>query len=415
MPRCVCSPGRASGRRTSRMPSSSSTRRRCSDELLFQPRAGQTVIDLAYRAEGGETAHTAAARAAGCEVVDGLEVARPQGAASFELWTGLPAPVDVMRARSPSRLRRDPQLTTAGESHGPALVAILTGLPAGLELDRAAIDADLHRRQQGYGRSPRQQLEQDEVEVLAGPPARPYARHTARARRPQPRPQELGVGDEPVATRGRAVREGNEAGHAAAAGPRRPRGGAQVRPRGRPERARARERAAHCRLRRRRRRGEGAARGELGITVEGSVLEIGGDGRAGRQAIDAARADRDTLGGIVEVRATGVFPGLGSYATREDRLDGRFAAALMSIQAVKGVEIGDGLRARARAWLGRARRDRARARTPLESRRRARGRRLERRGDRRPGGDEAAADADAPARFGRSRDGRGGAGARRAQ
>ena len=60
------------------------------------------------------------------------------------------------------------ELATAGESHGPALVAIVAGLPAGLILDRAAIDADLHRRQQGYGRSPRQQLEQDEVEVLAG-------------------------------------------------------------------------------------------------------------------------------------------------------------------------------------------------------------------------------------------------------
>src|SRR5690348_18352756 len=60
------------------------------------------------------------------------------------------------------------RLVTAGESHGPALVAIVTGLPAGLVLDRAAIDADLARRQQGYGRSPRQQLEQDEVEVLAG-------------------------------------------------------------------------------------------------------------------------------------------------------------------------------------------------------------------------------------------------------
>src|SRR5437870_10287366 len=59
-------------------------------------------------------------------------------------------------------------LVTAGESHGPALVAILTGLPAGLTLDRAAIDADLHRRQQGYGRSPRQKIEQDAVEVLAG-------------------------------------------------------------------------------------------------------------------------------------------------------------------------------------------------------------------------------------------------------
>src|SRR5512142_1240467 len=59
-------------------------------------------------------------------------------------------------------------LVTAGESHGPALVAILSGLPAGLVLDRAAIDADLRRRQQGYGRSPRQQIETDEVEVLAG-------------------------------------------------------------------------------------------------------------------------------------------------------------------------------------------------------------------------------------------------------
>src|SRR5688572_31373528 len=59
-------------------------------------------------------------------------------------------------------------LVTAGESHGPALVAIVTGLPAGLVLDKAAIDADLRRRQQGYGRSPRQQIEQDEVEVLAG-------------------------------------------------------------------------------------------------------------------------------------------------------------------------------------------------------------------------------------------------------
>jgi shikimate dehydrogenase len=68
------------------------------DDLLFEPRAGQTVIDLAYRAEGGETAHVAAAHAAGCEVVDGLEVLVLQGAASFERWTGLPAPVEVMRA-----------------------------------------------------------------------------------------------------------------------------------------------------------------------------------------------------------------------------------------------------------------------------------------------------------------------------
>src|SRR6476619_1322694 len=60
------------------------------------------------------------------------------------------------------------ELSTAGESHGPALVAIVSGLPAGLTLDRDAIDADLKRRQAGYGRSPRQQIEQDRVEVLAG-------------------------------------------------------------------------------------------------------------------------------------------------------------------------------------------------------------------------------------------------------
>ena len=59
-------------------------------------------------------------------------------------------------------------MVSAGESHGPALVAIVTGLPAGLALDRTAIDGDLRRRQQGYGRSPRQSLETDEVEVLAG-------------------------------------------------------------------------------------------------------------------------------------------------------------------------------------------------------------------------------------------------------
>ena len=81
---------------------------------------------------------------------------------------------------------------------------------------------------------------------------------------------------------------------------------------------------------------------ELGIEVSGTVHEIGGEREGWEAAIDAARGDRDTLGGVVEVRASGVFPGLGSYATREERLDGRLAAALMSIQAVKGVEIGDG-------------------------------------------------------------------------
>ncbi len=68
------------------------------DELLFEPASGQTVIDLAYNVDGSDTAHVTAARAAGARVIDGLEVLVRQGAASFERWTGVPAPLDVMRA-----------------------------------------------------------------------------------------------------------------------------------------------------------------------------------------------------------------------------------------------------------------------------------------------------------------------------
>ena len=234
-------------------------------------------------------------------------------------------------------------LTTAGESHGPALVAILTGLPAGLELDRAAIDADLRRRQQGYGRSPRQQLEQDEVEVLAGlrhgrtlgTPLALVVRnrdHANWAWGMSPWPPEGepdGKGTKPVTL--------PRPGHADLAGALKY-GHEDVR--NALERASARHTAvlvaagavAKALLR------------ELGIEVAGSALEVGGETgeEAQRAATDAAKGDRDTLGGIVQVRATGVPPGLGSYASREDRLDGRLAAALMSIQAVKGVEVGDG-------------------------------------------------------------------------
>ena len=76
----------------------------------------------------------------------------------------------------------------------------------------------------------------------------------------------------------------------------------------------------------------------VGISVTGSTVDEEGL----RRRIDEARAERDTVGGVVEVRATGVPPGLGSYASKEDRLDARLAAAVMGIQAVKGVEIGDG-------------------------------------------------------------------------
>src|SRR5207244_8623262 len=84
--------------------------------------------------------------------------------------------------------------------------------------------------------------------------------------------------------------------------------------------------------------------GTIEITIEGSVV----DEEALRTRIDEARKQRDTVGGIVEVRARGVPPGLGTYAAKQDRLDGRLAAALMGIQAVKGVEIGDGFALAAR-------------------------------------------------------------------
>ena len=235
-------------------------------------------------------------------------------------------------------------LVSAGESHGPALVAILTGLPAGLELDRVAIDADLRRRQQGYGRSPRQSIETDEVEVLAG------LRHG----RTLGTPLALVVrnrdhtnwtwGMSPWPPEGEPQGKGTKAvtlprpGHADLAGVLKY---DHDDVRNALERASARHTAVLVAA-------GGVAKallGTIGIEVSGSVHSMGGatGEEAMHAAVDAARADRDTLGGVVEVRATGVPPGLGSYATKESRLDARLAAALMGIQAVKGVEVGDGL------------------------------------------------------------------------
>jgi chorismate synthase len=236
------------------------------------------------------------------------------------------------------------RLATAGESHGPALVAIVTGLPAGLRLDKDLIDADLRRRQQGYGRSPRQQLETDEVEVLAG------LRHGVTLGTPlalvvrnldhrnwtwgmSPWPPEgdaSGKGTKPVTL--------PRPGHADLAGVLKF-GHDDVR--NALERASARHTAVHV--------AAGAVAkallAEIGVGVAGRPVEIGGAGgdEGMREATDAARADRDTLGGIVEIVATGVPPGLGSYAEKDDRLDARLAAALMGIQAVKAVAVGDGL------------------------------------------------------------------------
>jgi chorismate synthase len=229
-------------------------------------------------------------------------------------------------------------LATAGESHGPALVAIVTGLPAGLVLERRAIDADLRRRQQGYGRSPRQQLEQDEVEVLAGlrhgrtlgtPLAlvvrnRDHKNWTWGMSPWPPAGDPDGKGTKPVTL--------PRPGHADLAGAQKF-GLADVRDA--LERASARQTAVAVAA------GSVAKAllGELGIEVRGEACAEAG---ADEAEVDEARAERDTLGGVVEVRARGVPPGLGSYATKEERLDARLAAAVMGIQAVKGVEIGEG-------------------------------------------------------------------------
>jgi len=227
-------------------------------------------------------------------------------------------------------------LSTAGESHGPALVAIVGGLPAGLVLDRDAIDADLARRQQGYGRSPRQQLEQDTVEVLAG------LRHGRTLGTPlalvvrnldhknwtwgmdpwPPEGEPSGKGSKPVTL--------PRPGHADLAGSLK----YGLRDaRDALERASARQTAVVV--------AAGAVAkallASIEIAVESRVVTEELEAR-----IDKARADRDTVGGVVEVAARGVPPGLGSYASKDERLDARLAAALMGIQAVKGVELGAG-------------------------------------------------------------------------
>jgi chorismate synthase len=228
------------------------------------------------------------------------------------------------------------QLVTAGESHGPALVGIVSGLPAGLVLDKGAIDADLRRRQQGYGRSPRQQIEQDEVEILAG------LRHGRTLGTPlalvvrnrdhenwkwgmspwPPDGEPAGKGTKPVTL--------PRPGHADLAGTLKY-GLSDVRDA--LERASARHTAVIV--------AAGAAAkaliSQIGIEVEGRVLTDDLE-----QRVDEARADRDTVGGVVEVCARGVPPGLGSYASKDDRLDARLAMSLMGTQAVKGVEIGEG-------------------------------------------------------------------------
>lgn len=248
---------------------------------------------------------------------------------------------------------------TAGESHGPGLLCVVSGFPSGVTIDPARIDASLARRQGGYGRGGRQKIERDTVEVLSGvragvsmgsPITLRVANRDARLDdaaktppvfRPRPGHADLAGSIKHLTTDCRGVLE----------------------------RASARETAARV--------AAGALAGELlrefgieamaftrSILGESCAVEVREqnwrDVRATRdasetycpdaeatarqvRAIHAAKLDKDTAGGVVEVHVFGVPPGLGSCADWRDRLDARLAWAVMGVQAIKGVEIGMGM------------------------------------------------------------------------
>jgi chorismate synthase len=252
---------------------------------------------------------------------------------------------------------------TAGESHGPGLVAIVEGMPAGLELDRERLDREMARRQLGHGRGGRMKIEADSVEIrsgvrhgrtLGGPVAvlvanRDYANWEERM---SPWPVEAEPDEVHTPRPGHADLAGLlKFGHSDA--------------RNVLERASARETAARV--------AAGGLAKELlrafGVSVHSHVIQIGSvrapepeelapadfagvdvspvrclDADAGAAMvaeIDRLRKANESLGGIFEVRAFGLIPGLGSHTSWTERLDGRLAQALVSIQAVKGVSVGE--------------------------------------------------------------------------
>lgn len=244
---------------------------------------------------------------------------------------------------------------TAGESHGQTLLALVDGFPAGVEVDPAPINAELKRRQGGYGRGGRQRIETDEVQIRTGiwrgttlgsPIALEVPNRDYKLERlddlPRPRP-----------------------GHADLTGSMKYLGSI----RGVLERSSARETAVRVAA-------GGLAKQLLapfGIETLGYVVELGGEKiepiegdaatlRAERdksivyslnsaqdadfkEMIDKARKAGDTVGGVVEVRVTGLPFGLGTHAQWDRKLDGRLAQAVMAVQAIKGVEIGMGFEA----------------------------------------------------------------------
>jgi chorismate synthase len=256
---------------------------------------------------------------------------------------------------------------TAGESHGPGLTAIVEGLPAGLELKPADIDADLARRQLGHGRGGRMKIEKDRAQVTAGvrhgrtlgsPVAMWIENRDYRnwEERMNPWPVDGEVEEVHLPRPGHADLAGiQKFGHTDV--------------RNVLERASARETAARVAA-------GGVAKAflrELGVEIRSHVTRIGtvaapgtvpgsglspsdfegvdespvrslDTGASGAMVaeIDAARKANESLGGEFEVIAFGLVPGIGSHTSWEERLDGRLAQAIMSIQALKGVAIGDG-------------------------------------------------------------------------
>jgi chorismate synthase len=257
----------------------------------------------------------------------------------------------------------DLRFVTAGESHGPGLVAIVEGLPAGLTIDRESLDRDMARRQLGHGRGGRMKIERDSVEVRSGirhgrtlgSPVgllvanRDYENWEERM---NPWPVDADVEEVHLPRPGHADLAGLlKFGHTDV--------------RNVLERASARETAARVAA-------GGLAKAflaALGVSVHSHVLRIGGvtapapddlgpddfrgvddspvrclDDEAGEAMvaeIDRLRKANESLGGIFEVRAFGLVPGLGSHVSWETRLDARLAQGLVSIQAVKGVSVGE--------------------------------------------------------------------------
>ena len=216
---------------------------------------------------------------------------------------------------------------TAGESHGPALVAILEGCPANLALSSKDIDRDLERRQQGYGRGPRMKtLEKDHAEILSG----------VRSDKTIGSPISLRISNQSTELFDKSVTEPRP-GHADLVGALKY-NQKDIRPI--IERASARETAAKVAI------GAIAKKllGQFKINIFGKVVSIGAKTKEKdwKKLIDDVAKQGDTLGGIIEVQVTGVPVGLGSHVHSDRRLDGILAGAVMAIPAVKGVEIGLG-------------------------------------------------------------------------